>query len=260
LSPADLCLTADDYGYRAGENEAILALAEAGLLSAVSVMAHREADLSGLARLARTGVAIGIHLCFTDTRPLVGGLGALLPRGYRELFAAVIARPTMIARLRAEAFAQADRIQDAGVAIDFVNGHEHVHLFPPLWPIAAALTRRLGARAVRAALGTWIDLSRAGALAAASRASWAIAPLQGTIVLSPVSLGLSGSPSAAAVDALLARPFAEAPGRVREIYVHPSFAEPGRRAEHDLVAAGEIARLAAARGLRVTRGIPLTAA
>jgi predicted glycoside hydrolase/deacetylase ChbG (UPF0249 family) len=252
----DLCLTADDYGYTPGSCEAILDLAEAGRVSAASVMAHRDSDLSGVQRLARTGIAVGLHLCFTEARPLASGLGTRLPARYRDLFAAIAARPWMIARLYAEARAQADRLRDAGVAVDFVNGHEHVHLFPPLWPIARDLARRLGARAVRAALGQRVEPSRAGALAAASRAAWALAPIPGAVVLSPIGLGLSGSPTVAAVEALLARPFAGGPGVVREIYVHPSRDEPGRRAEHALVASGEIARIAERRGLRVTRGIP----
>lgn len=251
----DLCLTADDYGVTEGANQAILALAEGGLLSAVSVMAHRDADLSGVDRLVRAGVAVGLHVCFTGARPLVAGLPARFPARWQDLFLAVHTRPWMLPRLFAEARAQADRLRAAGATIDFVNGHEHVHLFPPIWPITRSLVARLGARAVRVALGQRFERSNAGALAAASRLAWAVAPIAGVLVQSPISLGLSGSPTEAAVEALLARPFAEAEGVVREIYVHPSLDTPGRRAERDLVASGAIARLCARRGLRVSRGI-----
>lgn len=246
----DVCVTADDYGLSPGVNASIEALAEAGRLGAVSVMAHRDAELSSLGRLRDTGVAIGLHLCFTEGRPLLeadvaralGGRGDL-PAGHRRLFAAIVRRPSLVKVLRAEADAQAERLVAAGAPIAFVNGHEHVHLFPMLWPMTLDLAARVGARAVRSALGQPLDLSAAGALGVASRLSCAISPPRARLVLSPLGVGLAGALTIEHVERLLARPFAAAPGLVRELCVHPALDDPGRRAEHTIVASGQLDRL-----------------
>jgi hypothetical protein len=248
----DVRITADDYGLSAGVNGAVEALAEAGRIGAVSVMAHRDAALASVRRLADAGVAVGLHVCFTGVRPFVRALGVqggLLPASHRRLFAAIARRPSIVSLLGAEAEAQAERLLGAGVAIAFVNGHEHVHLFPALWPIVAGLARRLGARAVRVALGQPIGLSRAGALAVASRVSWALCPLPEADVWSPLGVGFAGALTIEAAGALLDRPFRAARRRVRELCVHPALDEPGRRAEHDLLASGAIERLLVRRGL-----------
>src|SRR5262245_52238092 len=119
----EVCVTADDYGLSRGVNAAIEALAAAGRLSAVSVMAHRDAHLDSVGSLAGAGVAVGLHVCFTGERPLVRALGERLPPDHRRLFAAIVRRPALLPLLRAEAEAQAERLAGAGVAIDFVNAH-----------------------------------------------------------------------------------------------------------------------------------------
>jgi hypothetical protein len=158
--------------------------------------------------------------------------------------------------LRAEAESQADRLRDTGIRIAFVNGHEHAHLFPGLWPIVAGVARRLGARAVRAALGQPIGLSPAGALAAASRFVWALSPIPDVVVLSPLGVGLARGLTVDAAGVLLARPFAADERRMRELCVHPGLDEPGGRAEYDLLASGAIDGLLERRALRRATGLP----
>jgi chitin disaccharide deacetylase len=256
-----VCITADDYGLSSSVNEAVEVLAGAGRISAVSVMAHREAELASVRHLAGSGVAIGLHLCFTGERPWVSALRGpegRLPADHRQLFAAVTRRPALVRLLRAEAEAQADRLAGAGVSIAFVNGHEHVHLFPALWPLAASLARRLGVCAVRCALGQPLSASRAGLLAAASRLAWSLSPLPGRVVLSPLGVGLAGALTREAAGTLLEQPFAAAERRVRELCFHPALDAPGRRAEHEMLASGVIAQLLASRALRMMRGISPT--
>ena len=257
-APVDIYVTADDYGITLGANSAIEDLADAGRVSAVSVMAHRDAELGSLRRLVDTGVTIGLHLCFTVERPFIGALagsGGRLPADHRRLFAAILAKPRILLGLRAEAEAQAARLAGEGVPIAFVNGHEHVHLFPALWPLVAALSRRIGARAVRCALGQSVEASAAGALAASARVSWALSPLPGVTVLSPLGTGLAGQLTLEVTDTLLSRPFTAGARRVRELCYHPELDETGRRAEYELLASGAVERLLERRGLRLARGL-----
>jgi predicted glycoside hydrolase/deacetylase ChbG (UPF0249 family) len=257
----DLWITADDYGLSAGTNSSIEALAEAGAISAASVMAHADADFGAIDRLRRSGVVIGLHLSFTQARPLVrelGQWGGGLPRGYKQLFAELAVRPGLLGLIADEADAQVDRLASAGVTIDFINGHEHVHLFPPLWPIALRAARRARARAVRIALGQPIDWTQAGLLAASSRACWALTPAPDLAIMSPLGVGRAGSLTLDGIGRLLDRPFSARALRTqqpiaRELCVHPAIDVSGRREEHAWLASGALASLLARRSIRVLR-------
>jgi predicted glycoside hydrolase/deacetylase ChbG (UPF0249 family) len=249
-----LCITADDYGASAAYNRAVEELAAAGAVQAVSVMAHRDAALEGAPRLARAGVSTGLHLVFTAERPISPRLGGSplasasgrMPRSFRQLFLGLITRPRAADLLHEEGLLQARRMLDSGLPIDFINSHEHAHLFPLLWPTFVRLAQDLRVPAVRAALHQRIDGSPQGWLSAASRISWARAPLPDRIVMSPLGVGRAGTLTLGAIEALLTRPFTPPPGAraLRELCVHP---HPGER---DLV--GSPAMRALVERLRVS--------
>lgn len=252
-----LCITADDYGLSGGTNAAIESLARASRISAVSVMGHRDADLSTAHRLVDTGVSIGVHLCFTRERPITPALGNRLPRTYAHLFALVAMRPSLLKALAIEAEAQIERLRAARLPVEFLNAHEHVHLAPSIWPMIVDLSRRLGVRAVRVALGQRIDVSRAGALAFASRLSWAHMPMSDCTVSSPLGVGHAGALTSNVVDSLLARPFVESPHVVRELCVHPALDDPGRRAEYDFIHSRELEVVMKRHGMNMLQTLPL---
>lgn len=252
-----LCITADDYGLSQGINAAIESLARASRISAVSVMGHRDADLSTAKRLADTGISVGVHLCFTHERPLTQALGLRLPPTYAHLFGLVVTQPSLLKAFVAEAEAQVEHLRRAGLKLQFLNAHEHVHLFPVLWPAMVEVARRQDLRAVRVALGQPVDLSQAGALALASRLSWAHAPMPNSIVSSPLGVGVAGRLTSNLVDTLLARPFADASHVVRELCVHPAFDDVGRRAEYDMLHADHLDVVIARHGLKRLQTLPL---
>jgi chitin disaccharide deacetylase len=252
-----LCITADDYGAAASYDRAVEELAALGVVQAVSVMAHRDAALDEAPRLARAGVATGLHLVFTAERPisrrLVGSplvdAQGRMPGSFRQLFLKLCARPWMAELLHEEGALQARRMRDAGLRIDFINSHEHTHLFPLLWPTFARLTDDLGVPAVRVALHQRVDASLQGGLSAASRISWARAPLPRRVVMSPLGVGRAGALTIGGIEALLKRPFAPPPGgnALRELCVHP---HPGERA---MLGSAELQVLLARLGVRPAR-------
>lgn len=246
-----LCVTADDYGLSADINAAIESLAADARLTAVSVMGHRGADLSTARRLADSGISTGAHLCFTGERPITRVFGGRLPSSYRHLFALVTRRPRLRNDLLDEAKAQIAKLRDAGLRIDFINAHEHVHLYPLLWPMIAELARDLRIPIVRAALGQPFAMSLAGALVMASRLSWSMAPQPQMLVLSPLGVGHAGAMTPGLVHSLLTHPFHEVPNVVRELCVHPGLDDSGRRAEYNLIASGELERIVRQRGAKV---------
>jgi predicted glycoside hydrolase/deacetylase ChbG (UPF0249 family) len=129
-------LCADDFAISRGVSEGILSLAEAGRLSATSAIvtaAHWPVYAKAVMQL-RSKLAVGLHLNLTFGRPLgpIRALGhdELLPN-WGRLFGRVVAGRVDRREIAAEIDRQLDRFEgEAGVPPDFVDGHQHVHVFP----------------------------------------------------------------------------------------------------------------------------------
>jgi len=134
-------LCADDYGISPGVNRAIRDLIERGRLNATSVMMVTPAigrdEVASLEAVATRSArcAIGLHVTLTAPfrplsmhfRPLEGGM---FPPFAKLLRAGVLRRldPEII---RAEVTMQLNAFRDLfGRAPDFVDGHQHVQLYP----------------------------------------------------------------------------------------------------------------------------------
>ena len=139
--PRRIWLCADDYGISPGVNRAICELIERGRLNATSAMVVGPAlDRSEVAALQRAAAAsprcaIGLHVTLTAPfrphsmhfRPLDGGVFPPFPR---LLHAGLTRRldPEIIqAELKMQLVAFAELF---GRAPDFVDGHQHVQLYP----------------------------------------------------------------------------------------------------------------------------------
>jgi predicted glycoside hydrolase/deacetylase ChbG (UPF0249 family) len=159
-------LCADDYGIAPGVNAAIRDLVARGRLNATSVMtlapsfSKTEADALVQANAAGRA-AIGLHVTLTapftpltNYRPAFRAIGA-------TLIAALMRRLDPLS-LAAEIAAQFEAFAQAfGRAPDFVDGHQHVQLFPQVREAFLAATARL-------APGAWV---RQGGSAAPPRLS-----------------------------------------------------------------------------------------
>jgi predicted glycoside hydrolase/deacetylase ChbG (UPF0249 family) len=136
LRPIWLC--ADDYGISAAVSAGIRELIAARRLNATSAMvvAPQFDRAEALALLDSAGAAaIGLHLTLTAPfEPLTAGFrplrgGAFLPLG--EMLARGSLRLLAPRALRAEIAAQIAAFAEAfGRLPDFIDGHQHVHLFP----------------------------------------------------------------------------------------------------------------------------------
>lgn len=140
-SPRRIWLCADDYGISPGVNRAIRDLIERGRLNATSVMmvapAIARGDVEALqASAARSPrCAIGLHVTLSAPfrpltmhfRPLDGDMFMPFPK----LLRAGLLRRLDREFIRNEVKAQLAAFMDAfGRAPDFVDGHQHVQLFP----------------------------------------------------------------------------------------------------------------------------------
>jgi len=140
-APRRIWLCADDYGLSPGVNRAIRDLIERGRLNATSVMVVGPAIGRDEITALKTAVAksprcaIGLHVTLTAPfrpltmhfRPIDGGMFLAFPK----LLRAGLLRRLDPEIIRAELAAQiAAFIERFGRAPDFVDGHQHVQLFP----------------------------------------------------------------------------------------------------------------------------------
>jgi predicted glycoside hydrolase/deacetylase ChbG (UPF0249 family) len=141
VPPRRFWLCADDYGLSPGVNRAIRDLIARGRLNATSVMVvgpaigRDEVDALVAAAMNSPRCAIGLHTTLTAPfhpltmhfKPLHGGLFLPFPKMLR---AGLLRRldPEII---RAELIAQLAAFKELfGRTPDFVDGHQHVQLFP----------------------------------------------------------------------------------------------------------------------------------
>jgi len=136
-------LCADDYGISPGVNKAIRDLIARGRINATSVMVgtphFSSEEAAALAALDARGkrAAIGLHVTLTAPfEPLTADFvplrdGRFLPLS--NILRASTARRLKTEMLVAEIAAQLRKFSDAfGRPPDFLDGHQHVHLFPQI--------------------------------------------------------------------------------------------------------------------------------
>lgn len=139
--PRRIWLCADDYGLSPGVNRAIRDLIERGRLNATSVMvvgtAIDRGEIDALEAAAKSSVrcAIGLHVTLSAPfrpltmhfRPLDGDMFVSFPK----LLRAGLTRRLDREMIRAEVTVQLATFADKfGRVPDFVDGHQHVQLYP----------------------------------------------------------------------------------------------------------------------------------
>jgi predicted glycoside hydrolase/deacetylase ChbG (UPF0249 family) len=152
-----IILCADDYGISSGVDAAIRELLARGRINATSVMvlapAFQRAEAFALTALReRARFQIGLHLTLTAPfRPLSARFrptrdGAFWPLSW--MLAGSLLTILKPARIEAEARAQLTAFFDAfGHPPDFVDGHQHVQLFPQLRDAILPVVRELAPKA-----------------------------------------------------------------------------------------------------------------
>ena len=164
-------LCADDYGIAPGVNAAIRDLVTRGRLNATSVMvvtpgfSRAEATALSVLDTEKQRVAIGLHLTLTaPLKPLTSGYTPLADGAFLPL--ATMLRLAMQQRLDMTAIAAEIRAQfDAFAAAfgrppDFVDGHQHVHLFPQVRQAALEATSWIAPQAWMRQCGSALPLHR----------------------------------------------------------------------------------------------------
>lgn len=161
-----LIINADDFGFTAGVNRAIVEAHTHGIVTSSTLMANGGAFADAV-RLAATApnLSIGCHVVITDGESLIAPdqIPSLTSHSrFRDGMTQFAVR-AMIGRIdpgeiTAEATAQIRKIQSAKIDVSHFDTHKHTHLFPqvlrPLLRAAAAC----GVRAIRNPFGPRLPL------------------------------------------------------------------------------------------------------
>jgi len=153
-----LVINGDDLGLLPGIDRGLARAVDQGLVSSVSLLANGPAFENGVDICrARPGLGVGVHLALSEGRALTrwsdGGLGRgakrRLPDDYRGFVRDYLFRRIDLQRVTVELRAQLERVLDAGIRPDHLDGHQHLHLFPPLAPLFNGLALEYGIPALR---------------------------------------------------------------------------------------------------------------
>lgn len=156
----------DDFGLKPEVNEAVVELADAGVVSATGCMSLGPAWREGAALLRGAPLDVGLHFNLTESFAANGGSGSsaadwLLPQPLWRVMLMAHRRALPEQALQRALQLQLDAFEDAwGGPPDFVDGHQHVHQLPQVRErLLAELERRYGPAG--SARRPWLRLTRA---------------------------------------------------------------------------------------------------
>jgi predicted glycoside hydrolase/deacetylase ChbG (UPF0249 family) len=156
--PRKIWLCADDYGISPAVSGAIRDLIGKGRINATSVMVvapsfHRsEAVALNALRVHGARAAIGLHLTLSAPfRPLTDGFTALVNNAFPtvgSMLVRALLRQLDRKALQGEIAAQIRMFgYEFGRAPDFIDGHQHVHIFPQISDVLFKIVRDMAPNA-----------------------------------------------------------------------------------------------------------------
>jgi chitin disaccharide deacetylase len=160
-----LIVNADDFGYTAGVNRAILEAHTHGIVTSSTLMATGPA-FEDAVRLTKQAplLSVGCHTLLIDGQPVLDAdrLPTLTSEhsgttrfrdGLKSFAARALTGRLDPLEIEAETAAQIRKIQSSGIAVSHLDSHKHTHLFPAvLRPVLRAAVA-CGVRAVRNPFG-----------------------------------------------------------------------------------------------------------
>lgn len=153
-----LIVTADDAGLHESINAAIVRTHREGIVTACSVVANGAAFADAVERLKTVpSLSVGVHLTFVEEKPLLplDAVRSLTNRAgsfvtdYRRFVARALGGRVNWLELERELRAQIERVAASGLPVEHLNGHQHLHLLPPVLTIVRRLAREYSIRYVR---------------------------------------------------------------------------------------------------------------
>ena len=157
-SPPLLIVNGDDFGLTPGVCEGILRAGEAGVLTSTTVLAVAPAFSGSAAALRDSGLGAGCHLALVGEDPLLLSAAEVPtlvdrhgrpPASWRKFLARAVRGAVDPADVRRELGAQVDACRSAGLDLDHLDTHQHLHLWPSVAEVVVDLAVTTGIRALR---------------------------------------------------------------------------------------------------------------
>jgi predicted glycoside hydrolase/deacetylase ChbG (UPF0249 family) len=140
-----LIVNADDWGLTRGVSEGILAAHRGGIVTSTTVLATAALDRELVARLAGSGLGVGLHVNLTLGAPLTRGRSLVDGHGRFVRDARHAAARARAADVRAEVEAQVERFRKVfRREPTHLDTHHHVGLHPPVREVVLDVARALG--------------------------------------------------------------------------------------------------------------------
>lgn len=152
-----LIINADDLGSNTMRDRGILKAFQKGMVTSASILANGPSFNTAIAEVKRARMPVGVHLNLADGSALTGPIGGLTGpsgefRGKEKLRRSLAVNSFDPEAVRKEFTAQIQRLLDAGVQPDHLDGHQHCQLFPSLTRIVTEAARQHAIPAMRSAL------------------------------------------------------------------------------------------------------------
>lgn len=160
-----LIVNADDFGFTAGVNRAIVEAHIRGIVTSSTLMANGRAFDDAVGRAATVPrLSVGCHVVLIDGEPVLDAQrlpsiaraysgGARFRDGLKSFAARALIGRLNPEEIEVEATAQIRKIQSAGITVSHVDTHKHTHLFPAVLRPLLRAARTCGVRAVRNPFG-----------------------------------------------------------------------------------------------------------
>lgn len=154
-------------------NRAIVEAHNIGIVTSSTLMANGRAfsEATQMAKAA-PGLSVGCHIVLIDGEPVLDASG--LPTitdsrrfhdGIKTFAARALTGRMNAGEIEAEAKAQIQKIQSAGIAVSHVDTHKHTHIFPQILKPLLRAARDCGVRALRNPFGPRFPLRSSQLLA-----------------------------------------------------------------------------------------------
>lgn len=161
-----LIVNADDFGFTAGVNRAIIEAHSRGVVTSSTLMANGPA-FADAAQLTKTvpQLSVGCHVVLTDGAPILAAeqlpsltTAAQFRDGMIAFAARAIAGLMDADEIAAESAAQIRKVQSAGIVVSHIDTHKHTHLFPKILRPLLSAAAACGVRAIRNPFGPRLPL------------------------------------------------------------------------------------------------------
>jgi chitin disaccharide deacetylase len=147
-----LIINADDLGADAARNDGIFDAIRAGIVTSVSILPNGPASqecLKTLRSLAHHSLSLGFHMNLSEGKPLssnlrllVGEDGSFLKKTSARTILMQPGDPELEREIDHELVSQMEALLDGGLRITHLDGHQHVHVFPAVLPVALKIAQR----------------------------------------------------------------------------------------------------------------------